>query len=409
MAEPNTQPPRWTFVSYPRKDRPFVRRFSRDLERAGLRTWVDAENLQPGTDNWQRTIRQAVSGSHAIILVCTPNTAESPFVHAELLLAQQAGRTVLPIWADGENWIDCIPLELANYQYIDVRGESYELGLIALVNQLRKQIAAHLPTLLLVDNLEACPNGYIPIVMSRVGREPVSLKRATEIVAQELLSGRGLSPDLNVIATNPAAFQYMEDLLQSIYTLFLRERFALYTYGSDWLLAKPSAFCSFLALPWEWLEHERMPAIPAQLSYRTPLFDCGFGGTLSGMPVWAIVSGKNLGPTLGVLTSDAAFVASRVAGWEGKSLSFSITHGKKHALGDVNPAAYRFRFVVAWDDFPPLDPVAERVIVLRGGVPRQQPSTTPCPFCGQPLRTSKARQCPWCHRSWHNPPDANNS
>lgn len=408
MAEPDTHTPRWTFVSYPRKDRPFVRRFSRDVERAGLRTWVDAENLQPGTDNWQRTIRQAVSGAHAIILVCTPNTAESPFVHAELLLAQQAGLTVLPIWADGENWIDCIPLELANYQYIDVRGESYNPGLIALVNQLRKQIAAHLPTMLLVENLEACPNGYIPIVMSKVGQKPLSLERAAKIVNMELANGRGLSSDMDALATNPAGFQYMEDLIQSIYTLFLRERFAPYTYGRDWLLAKPSVYCSFLALPWEWLEYESMPAIPAQLSYRTPLFDCGFGGTLSGMPVWAIVSGENLGQTIGVLTSDATFVANRVAGWEGKSLSFVISHGRKQALGDVDPAAYRFRFVVGWDDVP-LDPVAERVVVLKDSVPREQPSNPPCPFCGQPLRTPKAKQCPWCHRTWHNQRDANNS
>lgn len=25
----------------------------------------------------------------------------------------------------------------------------------------------------------------------------------------------------------------------------------------------------------------------------------------------------------------------------------------------------------------------------------------PCPFCGKPLRTSKARQCPHCHADWH--------
>lgn len=27
----------------------------------------------------------------------------------------------------------------------------------------------------------------------------------------------------------------------------------------------------------------------------------------------------------------------------------------------------------------------------------------PCPYCGRPLRTSKARQCPHCHTDWHPP------
>jgi hypothetical protein len=29
--------------------------------------------------------------------------------------------------------------------------------------------------------------------------------------------------------------------------------------------------------------------------------------------------------------------------------------------------------------------------------------STPCPFCGQPLRTSEAKQCRYCKRDWHDP------
>jgi predicted Zn-ribbon and HTH transcriptional regulator len=29
-------------------------------------------------------------------------------------------------------------------------------------------------------------------------------------------------------------------------------------------------------------------------------------------------------------------------------------------------------------------------------------TTAPCPYCGKPLRTKKAKQCPHCFNSWHN-------
>lgn len=36
------------------------------------------------------------------------------------------------------------------------------------------------------------------------------------------------------------------------------------------------------------------------------------------------------------------------------------------------------------------------------GSAHEDPSA-PCPFCGQPLRTSEAKQCRHCRRDWHDP------
>ena len=33
--------------------------------------------------------------------------------------------------------------------------------------------------------------------------------------------------------------------------------------------------------------------------------------------------------------------------------------------------------------------------------PRAEPATAPCPYCGQPLRTSSAKQCRFCRQDWH--------
>jgi hypothetical protein len=43
--------------------------------------------------------------------------------------------------------------------------------------------------------------------------------------------------------------------------------------------------------------------------------------------------------------------------------------------------------------------------VYHEGRPKAAETTTPCPFCGSPLRTSLAKQCRFCLRDWHDPND----
>lgn len=41
--------------------------------------------------------------------------------------------------------------------------------------------------------------------------------------------------------------------------------------------------------------------------------------------------------------------------------------------------------------------------------PSEGPPTAPCPYCGQPLRTSSAKQCRFCRRDWHDPDNVKNT
>src|SRR6185503_12010729 len=45
-----------------------------------------------------------------------------------------------------------------------------------------------------------------------------------------------------------------------------------------------------------------------------------------------------------------------------------------------------------------------KIWVTHKGSPRpSDKATAPCPHCGEPLRTSKSRQCRFCRRDWHDP------
>jgi hypothetical protein len=46
--------------------------------------------------------------------------------------------------------------------------------------------------------------------------------------------------------------------------------------------------------------------------------------------------------------------------------------------------------------------------VYHRGKPNPAKETKPCPYCGEPLRTSLAKQCRFCWRDWHDEGDVGN-
>ena len=70
-----------------------------------------------------------------------------------------------------------------------MRGDSYEAGFTALVNRLRKEIGKNLPNLLMVKNIDACPDGYVPILLSTEEGEAIDLEHAAGIINRNQIYG----------------------------------------------------------------------------------------------------------------------------------------------------------------------------------------------------------------------------
>jgi hypothetical protein len=73
-------------------------------------------------------------------------------------------------------------------------------------------------------------------------------------------------------------------------------------------------------------------------------------------------------------------------------------------------------FVHQWLEVHPQGPRDKVVIGVDGkaisiyfdissfyGRRKEDRPTAPCPYCGQPLRTARAKQCRHCRREWHDP------
>jgi TIR domain/Novel STAND NTPase 1 len=124
----------YLFISYAHDDHEFAEKFVADLKTNSFVIWIDSEGLQPGTRNWEDSIREAISSAVAVLLIASPSSRQSTYVQDELAIARMYHRPIFPIWAEGAEWIDSIPMGMGKMQYIDARAaETYGRGLKKLV------------------------------------------------------------------------------------------------------------------------------------------------------------------------------------------------------------------------------------------------------------------------------------
>lgn len=102
------------FISYPRNDASFAQRLRRRLKQASLSSWLDVDDLKPGTE-WQPKLEEALRTANAVVVCLSPNSANSAYVTCEWSYAMGAGVKVFPVlveetalhpWLSRVQWID---------------------------------------------------------------------------------------------------------------------------------------------------------------------------------------------------------------------------------------------------------------------------------------------------------------
>ena len=74
------------FVSYSSRDRGFVEQLVHDLQENGINPWYDRWEMLPG-DSLMQKIGDAILENEYLVVVLSPNSAESEWVKRELGLA----------------------------------------------------------------------------------------------------------------------------------------------------------------------------------------------------------------------------------------------------------------------------------------------------------------------------------
>lgn len=113
------------FISYRRVDSVFVDRLEVDLRVRDFDTWLDRRDLASrGGANWRRELQIAIDRAHALVLVLTPEAADSPYVGWEYRYAALLGRPIYVLLLK-----DCpkgVPAEVLTHgsRWLDFRSES---------------------------------------------------------------------------------------------------------------------------------------------------------------------------------------------------------------------------------------------------------------------------------------------
>jgi len=72
--------------NYYRDDRDLIRKITDELKRAGMDVWDDSVEVLPG-DNWAQVTSQALEESQAMVVLLTPESADSKWLHWDIQFA----------------------------------------------------------------------------------------------------------------------------------------------------------------------------------------------------------------------------------------------------------------------------------------------------------------------------------
>ena len=100
---------RTVFVSHSSSDRGIAAKIVSEMERAGVRGWIDTRELDPG-DELDGTLEEAIRTARCVIVVLSSASVDSEWVRKEIRWARKYRKKIVPVKAG----VCTIPPEIAN-------------------------------------------------------------------------------------------------------------------------------------------------------------------------------------------------------------------------------------------------------------------------------------------------------
>jgi len=110
------------FISYSRKDKPFVQTLNTALDNAGVDAWVDWEGIELASD-WMETITNAIQGTDAFIFVISPDSLKSKVCTDELELGIQLNKNLIPVLYRDPNKTSKMHEKIASTNWVYLRKQ----------------------------------------------------------------------------------------------------------------------------------------------------------------------------------------------------------------------------------------------------------------------------------------------
>jgi WD40 repeat protein len=122
------------FISYSRKDKPFVERLHKALEAQNRDTWVDWDNI-PLSAEWWQEIQRGIEGANTFVFVLSPDSIASKVCTDEIEYAVQHNKRLVPI-VHRENFaMDKVHAKISQHNWLFFREtDDFEQGMSALLS-----------------------------------------------------------------------------------------------------------------------------------------------------------------------------------------------------------------------------------------------------------------------------------
>jgi len=123
------------FISYTRKDEPFVQKLAAALEGCGVSLWYDRKGIGAGSQ-WEAELLNALNKVDLLLLILTPESLQSVWVKREWELALKQSKPIFPILYTP--LVQPLPPELAGIQHLDFnKFPTFEAFVNAVLDELR--------------------------------------------------------------------------------------------------------------------------------------------------------------------------------------------------------------------------------------------------------------------------------
>ena len=115
--------PQHLFISYSRRDTDFAVQLRDHLSNNGFTIWID-DAIEHG-DQWFNEINEAIESSAAVLVIMTPESEKSEWVHKEILLAKRYQKPIFPLLLSGEEFPILIDIQYADIRDGDMPGTDF--------------------------------------------------------------------------------------------------------------------------------------------------------------------------------------------------------------------------------------------------------------------------------------------
>lgn len=129
------------FISYSRKDKPFVRKLNDAIDSAGIDAWVDWEGI-PLSSDWMSEINAAIEGGDAFVFVISPDSLKSEICRNELELGIKNNKKIIPVlYREPEKRQKMHPkLASTNWVYLRSRKDDFKGTIPQLVSAIQTDL-----------------------------------------------------------------------------------------------------------------------------------------------------------------------------------------------------------------------------------------------------------------------------